>query len=184
MMIAPEITTERLILRTVRHDDFESYAAMWRDPRVTEFVGGKPRPRDATWRRFCQCAGLWPLLGYGYWLITLRGSGEMIGVGGLAQFERGIDQLQGFPEAGWAFGADQWGQGYASESLAAITGWSDAALKREMRCIIDPENTPSIRVAVKNGFTQIDEVQNELGISLVFSRGHALGGVGVPQRSD
>jgi RimJ/RimL family protein N-acetyltransferase len=170
-MIAPTITTARLTLRAITLTDFEPYAAMWADPRVTDFIGGDPRDRQTSWGKLCQAAGLWSLVGYGYWLIEERGSGAMIGQGGFACLERGIAQLEGYPEAGWAFAADHWGKGYASEAVAAILEWSDSALPfPEIRCIIDPENTPSIRVAQKCGFTRIDEVKNELGHSLVFAR--------------
>ncbi len=173
-MIAPTLTTDRMLLRAMTPADFDDYATMWLDPRVTTFIGGAPRPRDESWRRFCQGVGLWNLFGYGYWLFTLRETGAMIGVGGLAQFERGMPQLVGFPEAGWAFAADYWGKGYASEAVASITRWSDAVLPNpEVRCIIAPDNVPSIRVAEKNGFTRIDETENELGVSLVFARARA-----------
>ncbi len=170
-MIAPTLETPRLTLRHAERADFEAYASMWADERVTSFIGGKPRPRGEAWMRFCQAVGQWELLGYGYWLFVERASDQMVGLGGLACFERGIAQLEGFPEAGWAFTADSWGQGYASEAVAAVMAWSDAHLAvSEIRCIIDPQNTPSIRVAEKNGFARIDEVENELGHSLVFSR--------------
>jgi RimJ/RimL family protein N-acetyltransferase len=170
-MKAPTLITNRLILRAITPDDFEPYAAMWLDPRVTNFIGGSPRPRDESWRRFCQSVGLWDLFGYGYWLFTLSSTGAMIGVGGLAQFERGMPQLVGFPEAGWAFSADHWGQGYASEAVGAVMHWADGAIAHpEIRCIIAPKNTPSIRVAEKNGFTQIDETENDLGVSKIFAR--------------
>ena len=170
-MITPTLQTLRLTLRAIKLSDFEPYAAMWADPRVTDFIGGAPRDRQTSWGKFCQAAGLWSLVGYGYWLIEERASGTMVGQGGLASFERGIAQLDGFPEAGWALSADHWGKGYASEAVTAIVGWSDAELRApEVRCIIDPENTPSIRVAQKCDFTQIDEVKNELGLSLVFAR--------------
>jgi RimJ/RimL family protein N-acetyltransferase len=172
-MTPPTLTTNRLTLRAITCTDFEPYAAMWADSRVTSFIGGDPRDRQTSWSKFCQSVGLWPLLGYGYWLFEERSSGEMVGLGGLACFERGIAQLDGFPEAGWAFAADHWGKGYASEAVVAIVHWSDTVLGvPELRCIIDPQNTPSIRVAQKCGFTQIDEVKNELGRSLVFARRH------------
>jgi RimJ/RimL family protein N-acetyltransferase len=170
-MIAPTIETERLILRAFSLEDWEAYALAWADPELTAFIGGEPRSRNTSWAKLTQSAGLWPLLGYGYWAFIDRDSGAFLGNGGLARFERGIDQLEGFPEAGWAFVPAAWGQGLASEAVAAIVGWADTALKGpEIRCIIDPRNTPSIRVAEKSGFARIDEVENELGVSLVFSR--------------
>jgi RimJ/RimL family protein N-acetyltransferase len=169
-MQAPTLTTDRLILREIALTDFQAYAAAWADPRTTVFIGGGPRDRNTSWVKFLQGAGMWPVLGYGYWTFADRNTGAYLGVGGLSFMERGIDQLEGFPEAGWALAPDAWGMGIASEAVAAITAWADAQNMGEMRCIIAPANTPSIRVAAKNGFTQIDEVENELGVSLVFSR--------------
>jgi RimJ/RimL family protein N-acetyltransferase len=178
-MIAPTIHTERLILRALSLDDWEAYAAAWADPELTAFIGGEPRSRNTSWTKFTQAAGLWSLLGFGYWAFVDRETGAFLGNGGLAQFERGIEQLEGFPEVGWAFVPAAWGRGLASEAVGAIAHWSDIALtSSEIRCIIDPRNTPSIRVAEKNGFARIDEVENELGVSLVFSRKTQGGGGG------
>ncbi len=170
-MTPSTLTTPHLILRAITLADFEPYAAMWADPRVTSFIGGQPRDRQTSWGKFCQSVGFWPLLGYGFWLFEERASGKLAGLGGLACFERGIAQLEGYPEAGWAFAADHWGKGYASEAVAAIVGWSDTVLAApEIRCIIDPENGASIRVAQKCGFAQIDDIVNELGRSLILAR--------------
>jgi RimJ/RimL family protein N-acetyltransferase len=170
-MIAPTLTTDRLVLRAMRRDDFDAYAVLWSDPRVTDYIGGKPRPREEAWRRFCQGVGLWTLLGYGYWIVTDRATGKMVGVAGLAEFERGITLLEGFPEAGWAFGFDHWGQGLASETLFALTKWTDSMPGLpEIRCIIDPVNGASIRVAERCGFAPIGAVTSDLGESIVFAR--------------
>ncbi|RVA11109.1 N-acetyltransferase, partial [Mesorhizobium sp. M7D.F.Ca.US.004.03.1.1] len=66
---APVIGTKRTILRAHQLGDFEAYAAMWTDPVVTRFIGGKPRTREESWMRFLRHAGLWSLLGYGFWAI-------------------------------------------------------------------------------------------------------------------
>ncbi|NCX50981.1 MAG: GNAT family N-acetyltransferase, partial [Burkholderiaceae bacterium] len=54
-----------------------------------------------------------------------RETGAFLGNGGLAQFERGIPELGGFPEAGWAFVPAAWGKGYATEAMGAIFNWAD-----------------------------------------------------------
>lgn len=170
-MEAPTLTTKRLILRATRKDDFQAYAAMWSDPRVTDFIGGAPRPRNEAWLRFATGAGLWPILGYGYWIVTDRETDALVGVGGLAVFERGIEELNGFPEAGWAFTADSWGKGYASEMVAAVLGWADQSLAApEVRCIIDPGNDASVRVAAKNGFAKFGELRTEVWNTDLYRR--------------
>ena len=165
-MIAPTLTTDRLILRAATRADFEAYAAMWRDERVTSFIGGQPRDRMTSWTKFTQGSGLWPLMGYGYWLVFEKDTGAYVGVGGLACFERGVPSLDGFPEAGWAFGADAWGKGYATELVGAACEWADKQGLGEIRCIISPGNDASVRVAEKCGFTRIADD----GEYMVFSR--------------
>src|SRR3546814_3070773 len=78
-------------------------------------------------------------MGYGYWVFADRADDRLVGMGGLAYFCRGIAELEGFPEAGWAFDADHWGAGLATEAMGAALGWADAHLDAaEVRCIIDP----------------------------------------------
>jgi RimJ/RimL family protein N-acetyltransferase len=166
MTTAPTLTTDRLILRASTRADFEAYAAMWADERVTSFIGGQPRDRTLSWTKFTQGAGLWPLMGYGYWLAFERDTGTYVGVGGLANFERGVPSLEGYPEAGWAFGANSWGKGYATEFVNAVLAWADAQRLGEIRCIISPGNDASVRVSEKLGFQRIADD----GDYMVFAR--------------
>jgi RimJ/RimL family protein N-acetyltransferase len=152
IMIAPVLTTDRLVLRGLCIDDWEPYAAMWADARVTAYIGGEPRARDLAWTKFGQAAAMWTLFGYGNWAVIDRADATFLGVCGLAQYERGIAELAGFPEAGWAFAADSWGRGIASEAIAAVVDWADAHGITETRCLIDDGNVASVRVATRNGY--------------------------------
>jgi Acetyltransferase (GNAT) domain len=116
MTRAPTLITERLSIEPMSLAHWEAYASAWADPRMTEFIGGDPRNRNLSWGKMLQGIGLWSLFGYGYWSFVERASGKFVGNGGLAQFERGIPELEGYPEAGWAFAADAWGKGYAASS--------------------------------------------------------------------
>jgi RimJ/RimL family protein N-acetyltransferase len=170
-MIAPTLITERLTIAPMSLQHWEEYAAAWADPRMTEFIGGDPRNRNVSWGKFLAGIGLWSLLGYGYWSFVERESGKFVGNGGLAQFERGIAELEGFPEAGWAFAADAWGKGYATEAMNAILNWADTKAKLgEIRCIIDPGNAASHNVATKLGFTIFAESRDVIGDLFVYRR--------------
>lgn len=156
--IAPVIETDRLRLRPGRLSDKDTHIAMWADARVTRFIGGEPRAPDVSWGKFLSSAGLWPVMGFGYWVFADKASDALVGMGGLSYFGRGIPELEGLPEAGWAFDADHWGAGYATEAMTAALGWADANLDAaEVRCIIDPGNDASERVAAKLGFRRIGE---------------------------
>ena len=169
-MIAPTLTTERLLITAMTLDHWEEYAAAWADPRLTEFIGGEPRNRNTSWGKFVQGIGLWSLLGYGYWSFIDRTSGKFLGNGGLAQFERGIPELQDYPEAGWAFASNSWGKGYETEAMTAILDWADATNLGEIRCIIDPGNTASHNVAAKLGFAKFAESHDVIGELFIYSR--------------
>ena len=149
-MEPPTLTTDRLVLRPLRADDLDAFAALWADPRVTAFIGGAPRPRDDVWRRMLATEGHWRWLGYGYWGVER--AGVLIGNMGFANFERAIDPPLDAPEAGWAFACNAWGAGFATEALGAITAWADARGWPRTLAMIDPANTASVRVAAKVGF--------------------------------
>ncbi len=169
-MIAPTLTTARLSIEPMSIAHWEDYAAAWADPRMTEFIGGEPRNRNMSWGKFLQGIGLWSVFGYGYLAVVERESGIFVGNAGLAHFERGIPELEGYPEAGWAFARDAWGKGYATEVMSAILRWADQKALPETRCIIDPGNTASHNVATKLGFTKFAESHDVIGDLFIYSR--------------
>lgn len=153
----PVLETARTILRPHRLDDFETYVLMWADLRVTRFIGGKPRTREESWMRFLRHAGLWSLLGYGFWAIEDKATGRFVGEAGFHDLKRDIEpSIEGVPEAGWAFAPELHGKGFASEVVGRIVAWSDEVFGQARTvCIIDPENGASLRVAEKNGYREI-----------------------------
>jgi RimJ/RimL family protein N-acetyltransferase len=154
----PVIETARLRLRQARLSDKSAHIAMWEDQRVTHFIGGEPRSANISWSKFLAAAGLWPVMGFGYWVFADKATGRLIGMGGLSYFCRGIAELEDVPEAGWALDADHWGAGLATEAMGAILDWADRTLAApEVRCIIDPGHLASERVAAKLGFRRFGE---------------------------
>ncbi len=167
----PVIDTPRLRLREPRLADKDDHIAMWADARVTRFIGGEPRAPDVSWSKFLGAAGLWPVMGFGYWVFADRATDRLVGMGGLSYFGRGIPELEGVPEAGWAFDADHWGAGYATEAMTAALGWADAHLETaDVRCIIDPGHVASERVAAKLGFRRIGESDALGEVVAIYSR--------------
>ena len=56
-MDIPTIETERLILRGYTLEDFDAFSAMWADPDVVHFIGGRSFTREQSWQRFLTRAG-------------------------------------------------------------------------------------------------------------------------------
>jgi RimJ/RimL family protein N-acetyltransferase len=154
--IAPPIETPRLTLRGHTVDDFADSAAMWGDPNVTRFIGGRPFSGEEVWSRLLRYAGHWALKGFGYWVVRERSSGRFVGEVGFADFRRALEPPLGdAPEAGWALAAWAHGQGFAREAVQALHAWGDEAFAGARTvCMIDPANAASIALAMKCGYLE------------------------------
>jgi len=150
----PVLETARLRLRAHRVDDFEAFAAIWGDPEVSRYLGGRPSTREESWMRLLRHPGLWAMLGYGYWAIEEKAGGRLIGDIGYADFKRSMEPpLEGMPELGWVLAREAQGQGMAREALAAVLAWGRGHFgAHRAACIIDPDNAASVRLAESAGF--------------------------------
>lgn len=154
VVAVPVLETPRLRLRGHRLDDFAHCAAMWADPIVVRYIRPTPFSEEETWARVLRYVGHWALLGYGFWLVEDKLTGEFLGEAGFLNFHRDTEppRVINVPEAGWAFRADVHGRGYASETIAAMVAWSDSHFDGSTCCMIEQQNVASIRVAEKNGY--------------------------------
>jgi RimJ/RimL family protein N-acetyltransferase len=126
---------------------------------VVRHIGGKPSTREESWSRLLRYAGLWRLLGFGYWIVEETASGRFVGEVGVADFGREIEpSLSGAPEAGWALASWCHGRGFGTEAVSAVMAWLDLHQGHPRSvCIISPENAASVRLAEKVGFRQFAE---------------------------
>jgi RimJ/RimL family protein N-acetyltransferase len=152
----PKIETERLVLRAHTLEDFPQSAALWADPAVTRYIGGRPFSREESWARLLRYIGHWKALGFGYWAVEEKATGDFVGEAGFADFQREIEpSIDGMPEMGWALVSRVRGQGYATETVRAAAAWGDRHVGSPRTvCLIHPENLASLRVAEKCGFRE------------------------------
>jgi RimJ/RimL family protein N-acetyltransferase len=158
-MTPPIIETERLRLRGHTDADLRDCLAMWSDPIVTQFIGGKPSTEAQTWARLQAYVGHWNLLGFGYWLIESKDSQKFVGEVGLADFRRDIaEPMRGVPEIGFALASDFHGLGLATEAVRAVLAWGDSHLAaRRTVALINPQNTASQHVVEKCGYKRFED---------------------------
>jgi RimJ/RimL family protein N-acetyltransferase len=150
------LETERLFLRRMQPDDFESHAAMMADPRVGRFLSMdlKPQARSTAWRSFASFLGHWEIRGFGFFSVMDKESGAWVG-------RVGPWMPEGWPgiECGWGIAPAHWGKGYAPEAAKAAINWIFQQHPDLARIIslIDPSNSNSQVVARKIGETKSQE---------------------------
>jgi len=149
-LTGPVLETERLILRPTAMEDFRRWAEMMADPVAARFLGGAQAPETA-WRGFMTMAGAWTMTGVAMFSLVERSSGLWLG-------RIGPWRPLGWPgnEVGWGLHPDAQGKGYGVEAATAALdyafdrlGWDDV-----IHCI-DPDNTPSERLAERLGSTNL-----------------------------
>lgn len=168
----PSLDTARLTLRAHTLADFDDYCAMWGDPDVTRYIGGKPFTREECWTRFLRQSGHWALMGFGYWVVRERASQRFVGEVGFLDLKREMQPpLEGMPEAGWVLAPWSHGRGFATEAVNAMQEWIGKALAPpRIVCMIDLGNHASLRVAEKCGYQEFNRTTFRSQPVILFER--------------
>ncbi len=114
------LETERLYLREMTMDDFESLYNVLADTNIMQhypYVFDDARVQSWIERNMKR----YETDGFGLWAVCLKSTGEMIGDCGLTL--QNIDG-QMLPEIGYHIRADQQKKGYAKEAALAVRDWA------------------------------------------------------------
>lgn len=166
----PTLTTDRLILRPMRRDDFPDFAALWTMPEMSAHSLAGPQDETASWRAFLTNAGSWAMDGIGQWAICWRHTGAFIGQVGFFDACRGLGaDFDGIPECGWAVAPTAQGQGVATEACLAAHAWMDGQAARQTVALIAAGHVVSERLAARLGYRQF-RVMTLDGVVMGLSR--------------
>ncbi len=142
------LETPRLRLRRFQFDDYAALCAIHGDSEVMRYLGdGKPRDAALTWAQMCMWTGAHALQRGGYFAITSRSDGALLG-------RCGINAQPGWPEPELAYtlARANWGQGIALEAAAAVRDWAWRVLEPStLVSFVKIGNVASGRVAAKLG---------------------------------
>jgi RimJ/RimL family protein N-acetyltransferase len=145
----PHLTTPRLRLRPLSVDDAEFALRLVNEPAFLEHIGDKGL-RDLEGARSFLREGPWTrqdLDGHGMLAVEPQAGGAPLGVCGLLH-RPALD----LTDVGFAFLAEQRGQGYATEAAGALLRHAREVLGLErVHGIASPDNAASIRVLEKLG---------------------------------
>jgi RimJ/RimL family protein N-acetyltransferase len=152
-MTAPELRTDRLVLRAWRDADRAPFAALNADPEVMEHFPSTltTEQSDAMVERIEE---MWATTGFGLWAVEEQVSGSFIGYVGLSS---PTWQAHFTPcvEIGWRLARWAWGRGYATEAATATRQWAFDTVelpRDELVSFTVQGNLRSRRVMEKLGF--------------------------------
>lgn len=143
--------TERLELRRFRKEDAEAVLSFLGNAEVMRFSLHGPYNLKQCENFVEWCLERYHLKGYGLYAIVLKDSLKLVGYCGFYdQVIDGVDEV----ELGYRLHPNVWNCGVATEAAKAAMEYGFETLGfNRLISIIEAENTASIRVAEKNGFT-------------------------------
>ncbi|KAI1101058.1 acyl-CoA N-acyltransferase [Jackrogersella minutella] len=145
------IRTERLVIRPIFEDDLDGIYALRTQPEVMKYtksgkIDASKEETRATLVRFIP-----PNDAHTYNnVICLASTGELIGIGGVTSRP---ESVFGWPEIGYLFKKEHWGQGYATEFLRAwLNQWwtlprSEVEAEVDVQSVDGPGEVPEMITA-------------------------------------
>ena len=154
------VETERLIVRNFETSDLDALAALFGSPDVMRFSDGV---KSIQWVQdwLSQCIEKPdPNIGAAPWAVDEKNSSETIGYCGLFYFPDVCGQSE--IEIGYRFLRHRWGHGFATEAVCAVRDHAFGVMNiPRLIAIVDPQNSASINVAEKAGFSYEKDVMLE-----------------------
>ena len=169
-MVAPAVlTTGRLRVRALTTGDAAFIVALLNDPAFIRHIGDRGVRSDADAREYLAKGplGSYERHGFGLCAVDLAATGEPIGICGLLL----RPDLPG-PDLGFAFLPAFRARGYAFEAASAVMADAYARLGLEtLLAIVNPENTESIRLLDRLGFSfeRTIQMQGETAFVSLFA---------------
>ncbi len=145
------LETDRLVLRHLNAGDAEFILRLVNDPSFIENIGdrGIRSLEQASTYLLDGPIKSYSARGHGLYLVVLKPLLEPIGMCGLLK----RDEFQDI-DLGYALLPEFWSQGFAFEAATAVLKFAHDSLGAPRTLgLVSPENTPSIRLLEKLGFT-------------------------------
>lgn len=152
--------TDRCLIRELTLEDMDALFELYSKPGITDYVEPLLEYQEELEYEKAYIRHMYGYYGYGTWLIFHKESGQLIGRAGLENKDytnggrtvtfSGQTEL----ELGYIIAPEYQGQGYATEVCRAIIEFAINETEFDrINCLIDAENTASVNLAKKLGFS-------------------------------
>ena len=145
--------TDRCIIRETCLQDLDAFYEIYSDPEITEFMEDlMERSEEEKYTENYRDL-IYEIYGHGIWTVILKSTGEIIG-------RAGLDERAGFdtPELGFVIGKKWQNQKLATEACEGVLKWATENDILEVMSLTEKENTASVKLLEKLGFSFTDTV--------------------------
>lgn len=153
------LETKRCYLRELELADLDDLYELYAGKGMTDYIEPLYSRKDEEEYQRAYIQSMYGFYEYGMWLVKEKGTDLLIGRAGLEHRElNGEFEL----ELGYAIAVPYQRQGYALEVCRAILDYAWESLGYEqVNCLIEPENTASLGLIKKLGFTSKGRIEQE-----------------------
>ncbi|MFC7489155.1 MULTISPECIES: GNAT family N-acetyltransferase [unclassified Knoellia] len=150
---APVVETARLTLRPPVAGDRDAWVALHRDPRTYWHAPHAMAESDEAAEEFFEATRQhWDDRGFGVWVASSHGSGDVVGVCGLREVDRDAHFLNLY----YRLGFEHQGHGLGKEMSRTSAAHAVEFLPRlSVRALVKEVNTPSVRTALGAGLERV-----------------------------
>jgi RimJ/RimL family protein N-acetyltransferase len=154
--------TERLNIRAWQEGDWLLLKPMSNDPDVMRHLGGKLLSDEEIQDIAKKQAGFIDTIGYCYWPLELKATGEFIGLCGVQPHDDYLDY-------GWRLAKEHWNHGYMTEAARAVRDYSFGELSLpKLTSTAREMNVASINVMKKMDMEFVNRYDSEYGMCVKY----------------
>jgi RimJ/RimL family protein N-acetyltransferase len=153
------LTTSRLRLEPFAEAHLAGLNRMNADPEVMRYLSdGRPETLDETRAVIERVMTRWREVGYSWWSLIERETGDLIGAGAIQNLRREATPLPDLAcplEIGWRLRRDRWGRGLAVEAARTMADFAFTSLNApELLAVCHPDNAASAAVMKRLGMQE------------------------------
>ncbi len=147
----PELETERLVIRRMEYDDADDFFEIYENNDVTEYLDWTgPESEETAEMLIDYFNNQFDSMSAIRWGIEEKDSGILIGTMVLHDFIK-----EGIADLGYDLNRKFWKKGFMTEAMKAVLDFSFKQMGlHRVQCLISPDNTPSVALVEKLGFTK------------------------------
>lgn len=167
--IFKEVKTDNLLLRMPKQEDLSYILSIEGDPATNQYrPAGPMKDLDEAQESLNRWRNNWLNYGYGYWVVVLPTTSDVIGIGGIGKDRwKGMDVLNLY----YRFSPKAWGHGYATElARVAVKMAKDYIPNLSVIARIRPSNKPSIRVAERIGLQHYHKLDSDEHMAFISDK--------------